>query len=150
MLRWVAPPSPLSRFSSPSHLGERDGKITLHTALWSASVFTLRISTSCLSRGLRPKNISAICAPSALRHFCHQEGSRTATHPVRVQANFWDRTDGPRTTAHARGECWDSASQVGGTAHVSSLSVVVASAFSMKNHSWSLEVLMPEERLYFH
>ncbi len=56
--------------------------------------------------GLRPKYTSAVHAPSLLRHFRHQEGSRTVAHPVRVQAIFWDR-----------------ASQVGGSAHVSSSSV---------------------------
>ncbi len=40
---------------------------------------------------LRPKYISAVRVPSALRHFRHQEGSWTATHPARVQATFWDR-----------------------------------------------------------
>ncbi len=47
----------------------------------------------------------AIRAPSLLRHFRHQQGSRKVTHPVRLQAIFWD--------------C---ASQVGGTVHVSSSS----------------------------
>ncbi len=45
--------------------------------------------------GLRPKYTSAVRAPvTLLCHFCHQEGSPTATHPVRVQA-IWDRADSP-------------------------------------------------------
>ncbi len=31
---------------------------------------------------------------TALRHFCHQDDSQTAGHPVRVQA-IWDRADDP-------------------------------------------------------
>ncbi len=43
-------------------------------------------------------------------------------HPIRVQAIFWDHVDGACTTAHGRGGCWDHASQVGGTTHVSNSS----------------------------
>ncbi len=52
---------------------------------------------------LRPKYTSIVRAPSALPHFRHQESSRTAAHPVRMQARFWDQ-----------------ASQVGSPAHMSS------------------------------
>ncbi len=38
--------------------------------------------------GLRPKYTLAVRAPSLLRYFRHQEGSRTVAHPVRVQALF--------------------------------------------------------------
>ncbi len=44
-------------------------------------------------------------------------------HPVRMQAIFWDRAEGAHTTALALGILEQSASQVGGTAHVSSLSI---------------------------
>ncbi len=38
---------------------------------------------------IKPKYTSAVRAPSLLRHFRHQEGSRTVAHTVRVQAIFW-------------------------------------------------------------
>ncbi len=44
-------------------------------------------------------------------------------HPVRMQAIFWDRVEGAHTTALALGILEQSASQVGGTAHVSRLSI---------------------------
>ncbi len=62
-------------------------------------------------------SLSAQCVlwKSVLTSFSSSGGLATAAHPIRVQAIFWDRAEGARTTAHARGECWESASQVGDT-----------------------------------
>ncbi len=49
---------------------------------------------------LRPKYTSTIRAPSALPHFRHQEGLRTAAHTVRVQARFWDQASQFGSPAH--------------------------------------------------
>ncbi len=102
-------PNPPLRSVRGAHLRTRADAASINQALPMKRSSWKRLSSRD-QWNLTPATMCRGSAPSALCHFCHQEGSRTAAH-------------GAHTTAHARGMLRQSASQVGGTAHVSSSSV---------------------------
>ncbi len=60
---------------------------------------------------LRRKYSSAICAPSAFRHFCHQDCSRTAEHPPSTSRQFlrprrWCVQQRMRKVRHHKSSWW--------------------------------------------